>query len=104
MDTPPRLSLAGMRILRLFFGDPGAEITGAQIIRASGLASGTVYPLLLRFERVGFLESHWESGNPSDLGHPRRRYYRISRDGLAVARKAFQELSPVVGAFSPKAV
>lgn len=104
MGSGPRLSYAGLRILRLFMGDPSAEVTGAQIMKASGLPSGTVYPLLLRFERVGFLQSHWESGDPSQLGHPRRRYYRISRDGLVIAQKALQELNPTGGTLAPEAI
>ena len=99
-----RLSYAALLILRGFLLDPKAEMTGAEIIRRSGLASGTVYPILLRFERVGLLKSYWESGNPSDLGHPRRRYYRISPQGLAVAREALTELSGVGATLAPEAV
>ncbi len=93
----PRFSYAALRILRLFLNDPSAEITGAETVRASGLASGTVYPLLMRFERIGLLESHWEAGNPSELGHPRRRYYRMTTQGLAVSQQAFQKLGQAKG-------
>jgi len=90
----PRLSFQGLRILRLFLDDPTSELTGAEIISSSGLASGTVYPLLLRFERIGFLESHWEAGNPTDLARPRRRYYRMTGDGRAVIQEAIRDLAP----------
>lgn len=97
MGIAPRLSLQGLRVLRVFLNDPTSEFTGAEILRASSLASGTVYPLLLRFERVGILESHWEAGNPSDLGHPRRRYYRITHQGRALAQQELTVLAPEKG-------
>jgi len=101
MGSTPRLSLQALQVLRVFLENPAVEKTGAEIIRASGLASGTIYPLLLRFERVRFLESRWEAGNPSDLGHPRRRYYRITRNGSAVAREALRTLS-ISGTLQPR--
>jgi PadR family transcriptional regulator, regulatory protein PadR len=74
--------------------NPGADLTGADVIRLSGFASGTVYQLLLRFERNGFLKSGWESGDPSVLGRPRRRFYGITAQGQAVHARALRDLRP----------
>jgi PadR family transcriptional regulator, regulatory protein PadR len=43
------------------------------------IEEGTLYPLLRRIEEQGLLDSEWR-----DTDGRRRRYYRISRDGLKV--------------------
>lgn len=47
----------------------------------TGLPSGTVFPILARFERLGWLQSGWEELDPSQAGRPRRRYYRFTDSG-----------------------
>jgi len=98
-----RLSFHALQVLRLFLDDPKSEITGTDIMRASHLASGTVYPLLLRFERVGYLESNWEDADPSSLGRPRRRFYRLTPSGRSVVLDALRNLK-LDGAFLPEVV
>ncbi|MGF7047939.1 PadR family transcriptional regulator PadR [Paenibacillus sp. DS2015] len=41
------------------------------------LKEGTLYPALKRIEANGYIEGYWDD---RDLG-PRRRYYRITKDG-----------------------
>jgi PadR family transcriptional regulator, regulatory protein PadR len=88
-----RLSSQGLKVLKLFFERPRLERSGAEIMKASGLSSGTLYPILMRFERHGLLESEWEEDSPQELGRPRRRRYSITKGGLEVARQALSELS-----------
>ena len=80
---------------------PRDELSGAQIGRATKLASGTPYPILMRLERAGWLESHWEDGNPAALGRPRRGFYRITASGSKNARAAVRELAPLFRRFAP---
>ena len=54
---------------------------GLQICEASGLASGTIHPILARLEGLGWLKSRWEEADPREQGRPRRRYYRLTEDG-----------------------
>jgi len=70
-------------------------MSGAEIARSTGLASGTLYPILFRLERSGWLSSHWEEINPSDVGRPRRRLYRLTGLGESAARCAFREHLPL---------
>ena len=57
----------------------GGHAYGFDVMDATGLASGIVYPLLRRLEARGLLRSDWEQGpSPSQLGRPRRRYYRAT--------------------------
>jgi PadR family transcriptional regulator PadR len=91
-DTP-RLTQQSLRVLKLFSEDPGTRLAGADIMKATRLASGTLYPILLRFEHYGLLDSDWEHESPTILGRPRRRFYSITPNGRRVAREALAELS-----------
>jgi DNA-binding PadR family transcriptional regulator len=92
-----RLSHQGLRVLRAFLDalseDVRSELAGADLMSAARLSSGTLYPLLLRFERLGLLESRWETERPEKLGRPRRRFYRMTEAGAQVAREALDDLS-----------
>jgi PadR family transcriptional regulator PadR len=79
MGHQRQLSIQTLKVLRPFLADPRKELSGAEIIRASGLASGTAYPIMLRLERTGMLTSEWEKGDPKKLGRPLRRYYKSRR-------------------------
>ena len=58
---------------------------GFDIIDATGLPSGTVYPALSRLERDGWLRSAWEDDDRARRdGRPARRYYRVTAPGLRV--------------------
>jgi len=60
------------------------------------LRTGTVYPALNRLERLGLLESDWQS-----VGERRRRCYTLTDAGrrtLADERTAWQEFTAAIGA------
>ncbi|WP_270254965.1 PadR family transcriptional regulator [Collinsella intestinalis] len=62
----------------------------------AGIAEGTLYPLLLRLEKKGFIASTYRE---SEMG-PRRKYYRITDEGTAEINafaEEFSRLSSVVG-------
>ena len=62
---------------------------GFDIIDATGLRSGTVYPILRRLEDADILRSDWEgAATARDAGRPPRRYYEITSAGAAMARGA----------------
>lgn len=73
------------------------EISGADIARLTDLATGTLYPILMRLERSRWIESKWESGDPHELGRPRRRLYRVTAFGARSARSAFKEIKAAIG-------
>jgi PadR family transcriptional regulator, regulatory protein PadR len=63
-----------------------AEQYGLQIIRSSGLAAGTVYPILQRLRAAGWVTAYWEPEHQAqDEGRPARRYYELSAQGRARA-------------------
>ena len=97
MPPPVRLSHQSLRVLRVFLDalneSVRAELAGADIMRAADISSGTLYPILLRFERTGALSSRWEDERPQDLGRPRRRLYRLTAAGVTLAHDALGALS-----------
>ncbi|MBM7784392.1 PadR family transcriptional regulator [Tenggerimyces flavus] len=58
---------------------------GLAIIKATGRPSGSVYPMLERLERAGWVTSSWE--DEGTRRGPRRRLYALTKDGAAEARK-----------------
>jgi DNA-binding PadR family transcriptional regulator len=75
--------------------DPAREMYGLELVRAAGLATGTIHPILARLEACGWLESRWEDLDPHAAGRPRRRYYRLSPDGVVGAARAVDRRASV---------
>ena len=98
MANDLRFSHQSLKVLRIFLDamaeDVRAELAGADLMSAIGVSSGTLYPILLRFEKAGLLESRWERERPEALGRPRRRFYRMTRAGVHAANEALADLSP----------
>ncbi len=82
------MTLSTQLVLRAMLAEPTQEMYGLQIGHAAELPSGTIHPILARLEACGWLESRWEDIDPAKEGRPRRRYYRLSPDGVEHARTA----------------
>lgn len=93
MTNEPRLTHATLKVLTAILESRGSEMSGSQVANATGLASGSLYPILLRFERIGWLKSRWEKIDPSIEGRPRRRLYKITAVGVSRTRAALSEIS-----------
>jgi PadR family transcriptional regulator len=75
------LSFGAVAILHAIAG--GSQF-GFDIMSATGLTSGTVYPTLDRLEQDGLLKSHWEPESEAHReGRPARRYFRLTAKGAA---------------------
>jgi DNA-binding PadR family transcriptional regulator len=85
-------------VLRALLAEPTHEMYGLQVCQAAGLPSGTIHPILARFEAMGWLESRWEDIKPETEGRPRRRYYRLTEDGAERARIALAQATTSVSA------
>ena len=74
---------------------------GFDIMDGSGLPGGTVYPALRRLERAGYVESRWESDEIArEAKRPRRRYYRMSKEGSKALSEAMVRFPPLRGSLS----
>ena len=58
---------------------------GYELMKETGLASGTIYPLLMRMTEQGLVEAEWRE--PEQPGRPPRHAYRLTAAGLALARQ-----------------
>lgn len=66
---------------------------GFELMRVTGLPSGTVYPLLRRLEASGLVASDWEDeGVAHSDGRPARRHYRLTAAAEPVLLEATQRL------------
>jgi DNA-binding PadR family transcriptional regulator len=72
---------------------------GFDIIDATGLTSGSVYPTLDKLETVGYLTSRWEDAKIARRDkRPPRRYFDLTAEGataLAAALTRYKNLKPV---------
>ncbi len=64
---------------------PGGWTYGYDLSKRTGLKSGTIYPLLMRLCDRGLLEDSWEES--PEPGRPRRHVYRLTPDGVELARQ-----------------
>ena len=70
---------------------------GFDIMDATGIPDGTVYPALRRLERAGLLDAQWEDATEAARrNRPARKYYRLTPEGTA-ALEAARERFPGVG-------
>jgi PadR family transcriptional regulator PadR len=85
-----RVGWAAVRVLRAV---AHGSRYGFDIIDATGLPSGTVYPALSRHEADGYVRSSWEDPVKAHRDqHPPRRYYRITAHGKRALEQALAEL------------
>ncbi|MEU7909048.1 PadR family transcriptional regulator [Actinoplanes sp. NPDC049118] len=82
----PRMTTSVLKVVAALLADPAAERYGLRLMQDTGLPSGTLYPILVRLERAGWVESRWEEADPAAEGRPNRRYYRLTADGVTQAR------------------
>ncbi len=80
-------------LLQVWDDDPAAALDGLEITARTDLLPGTTYPILQRLLEHGWLTDEWEGLDPHVAARPRRRYYRLTAEGAAAARRALQEAS-----------
>ena len=87
------LSLASAFILRAV---SEGRCYGFEIMEATGLPSGTIYPALRRLEDARLIRSDYDAAAASESGGPARKYFRVTAEGkraLEASRKRFPVLA-----------
>jgi DNA-binding PadR family transcriptional regulator len=75
---------------------------GFDILEATGLKSGTVYPILRRLEDAGLVRSRWEAVQRArDEGRPPRRLYELTGAGAEALEEALDRHPRALDAFAP---
>ena len=90
-----RFSAQTRAVLAALEADPAAWLHGYLIAKQTGLKSGTLYPILIRLAEQRLIEARWEDEQPA--GRPRRHLYRLTGEGLAVARTALADAAAKQG-------
>jgi len=93
MSREPQLTPQVVAVLETMLEDPAEPWYGFELCKEAGLRSGTIYPLLARLERAGWLKSSWEELDPSEAGRPPRRLYRLTGEGERAARAGIERLA-----------
>ena len=95
----PRQRKPGYAAIALLKALKGGSRYGLDLMTATNLPSGTVYPQLGRLERRGFVTAEWESEDVARKeARPRRRYYEITESGNDTLSKALAELKLLTAA------
>lgn len=82
-----RVSPQTLKVLEVFLEEPREWRYGYDISRVTGLKSGSLYPILMRLADRRLLETEWET---IEVGKPPRHMYRLTPDGLQLAREQRQ--------------
>lgn len=72
-------------------------VYGYALMKATGLKSGTLYPILMRLTDRGYLTSNWEQSETP--GRPPRQIYKLTPKGQAYKRRVLepQQIKPIQG-------
>jgi PadR family transcriptional regulator PadR len=84
MPRKRALSNQARTILAVLVAARGEWCHGYDLARLAEVKSGTLYPLLIRLEGLGFLEAEWQP--PVEGGRPPRHAYRLTASGVQLAR------------------
>jgi PadR family transcriptional regulator PadR len=76
--TPPTLD-----VLETGLASDDGPVWGLVIITRTGRPSGTIYPILERLERQGWITGAWEA--EGERSGPRRRHYAFTAEGREAA-------------------
>lgn len=76
---------------------------GFDIIDATGLPGGTVYPILRRFDEDGYVRSRWEKDAIARREQrPPRRYYELTPRGEQLRAQAVERYRTLEAAAPPR--
>jgi PadR family transcriptional regulator, regulatory protein PadR len=87
----PRISPETLLVLEKFVESPKDWRYGYELSRETGLKSGTLYPILMRLEKYSLLEARWVA---TEDGVPPRHTYRLTPNGVELARAKLAEARP----------
>ena len=81
-----RISPQTLALLEALLQKPASWHHGYALSQQTNLASGTLYPILMRLEKLRWLETSWEQPGTA-AGRPPRHLYRLTSEARAWARE-----------------
>ena len=85
MPRPSHTSPQTVRLFEALLAEPARWRYGYDLSRETGLASGTLYPILMRLSAQRLLDTDWEASD--EPGRPPRHTYRLTTDGIVLAQE-----------------
>jgi PadR family transcriptional regulator len=85
-----RISPQTLSLLEALLHKPTTWHHGYALSQQTGLASGTLYPILMRLEKLRWLETNWEQPGTA-AGRPPRHLYRLTSEARAWAREELSD-------------
>jgi PadR family transcriptional regulator PadR len=86
---PERITKQLLKVLEALVADSGRQWYGLELMDATKLSSGTLYPILHRLVQDGWLVRTGDA--PSDLGGTGRRLYALTGVGERAASRVLAE-------------
>src|SRR5579863_10582198 len=87
MGVRLRISPQSLSLLEALLDHPMHWHHGYALSQHTAISSGTLYPILMRLEKLHWLETRWET--PAG-GRPPRHLYRLTSQARAWAREELQ--------------
>jgi PadR family transcriptional regulator, regulatory protein PadR len=87
LELTPRMAA----VVKIFLRDVAEPQFGFDLMQQLRISAGTLYPLLTRLRRAGWLAAETEDIDPKIAGRPARRYYTLTPGGAVAAVRALQQ-------------
>ena len=88
-----QITIPTLKVLKLFLDQDTEPQYGVEITKQTRVQAGTLYPILIRLERNGWLTSDWEDIDPVSAGRGPRRYYVLTEMGRENTKTEFETLA-----------
>lgn len=94
-----RTTIATLKVIKFIIEHHESDepVFGTEIMESLGLPSGTVYPLLRRFEGYGWVKAEKETTPIQILGRPQRINYVVTPAGTSAMRQELEEAREAIG-------
>lgn len=86
-----RLSGTTVTVLAYVMSNPSEQHYGLEIMKATGLASGSLYPILDRLVKEGWLTLHEKSNANASKKANTRKYYQLTPEGREAGQQYLAE-------------
>jgi PadR family transcriptional regulator, regulatory protein PadR len=94
-------SIQTRQIFQALLDAPEDETYGFELVKVTGLPSGSVYPILRRLEDEKIITAREEVIDPNARRPRYRIFYRLTAEGRRVAREATREKSTALRSLNP---
>jgi DNA-binding PadR family transcriptional regulator len=89
------------RVLVVLLEDPTGQHYGYEVHKRSGTTGASAKRILDRLVEHGWVTDEWEEIDQVAEGRPRRRYFRLTPDGISMAKATLANSPSTVPSWRP---